>query len=154
MSPGSETFSHSQLDPHIPARNGDTQSVVRAVPDSNGKYSAADIARLIPPNRKPKNCFDFYCNEVRRGLLLENLGEWSVKNYDIERKMAEGWQSFSAAKKDEYYKLFLEAQKKDVPAERGGTPTPNPSASQPVEDEDVEMAEEHDSPSGTAEATS
>lgn len=153
LSPASETFSHRDASNAPIHGSSQISSQQRPLPGSNGYRASTGPSNSPPPPRRPKNAFDLYCNEMRPALMLSKRAEIATGTYDLERALAEGWQGLSSQEKAavqekfEYSRRILEADR-DVAAKTAeydserNTPDHLPSASQPADDQDVEMAEE------------
>lgn len=82
---GSDAFSHTN-----PAHP-------RAEP-SNGHFVSPHPAIV-----KPKSAFEIYCNETRDSLIDYNR---HTEGFDLERALAQGWQTLDEAKKGELQRRF------------------------------------------------
>lgn len=159
MSPSSETFSHTHPDPLNPPRNATPQAQPQnALSGSNGHAANIPPASSTPPPRRPKNAFDFYCNEMRPTLMAQKKDESASGAHEVERALAGGWQGLSQSEKLAFQDRFIQSKKRlKLEKEAGaraaaleGTPTPVPETTRQAEDEDVEMTEGGQSPIDTA----
>ncbi|KAL2064220.1 hypothetical protein VTL71DRAFT_4714 [Oculimacula yallundae] len=163
LSPSSEAFSHTQTSHNHPDqfRNSTPQAQniapKRSIP-TNGTHSAAGPNANSAPSqiRRPKNAFEFYCNETRPILESEHQKEIAEDNFNMDAVLATGWSSLDSEKREQFTQGFEQSKKatdveKEADIATGATAV---TQSRPAEeaDEDTEMADDAGTTGGAVEA--
>ncbi|KAH7348595.1 putative HMG box-containing protein C10F6.08c [Rhexocercosporidium sp. MPI-PUGE-AT-0058] len=166
LSPASEAFSHTQTT-HThpdPLRNSTPQAQNIAPKRSlatNGTYAVASSTSSLVPSqaRRPKNVFEYYCNETRPILESEHQNEIAEDKFNMEGVLATGWSSLDSDKKEQFTQRFEQIKKAADLEKESSVPA---GATAPVAvggetknaaevDEDTEMADDTGTPGGVAE---
>ncbi|CAG8955484.1 hypothetical protein HYFRA_00010351 [Hymenoscyphus fraxineus] len=153
LSPSSDAFSHNI---HDTARNSTPQAAAskRLLPTINNGLA---VGASATHGRKPKSAFDIYCNETRSVILASNAEAVAQGDFDIDQKLAVGWQKLEEERKAEFQKRF-EQIKKGANSEKTPVVAPKqaafdgdslPASTAPTvddPDEDVEMGDDKTEP--------
>lgn len=89
LSPSSDAYSHSQLDP----------------PAEKVRGRRANGRRVKMPKR-PSNAFEIYCNDMRPTLKEQNKEKIESGEFRVEEALARGWKELSDEAKEEFQARF------------------------------------------------
>lgn len=165
MSPSSEAFSHTHtMHTHPDAhRNLTPQANIapkRSLP-TNGTYAGGSGSSSTPSqSRRPKNVFEFYCNETRPILEDQHQQEIAEDKFNMEGVLASGWSSLGSDMKEqftqryEHIKRAADLEKESGTPAAAAVPAVAESEARPAEeaDEDTEMADDTGTPGAGADA--
>jgi len=89
LSPSSDAYSHSQLDPPVEKVRGRR---------ANG--------RRVKMPKRPSNAFEIYCNDMRPTLKEQNKEKIESGEFRVEEALARGWKELSDEAKEEFQARF------------------------------------------------
>lgn len=111
ISPSSDAFSHSQLDPAMPpAMHQPVAKSAAAKRHLSANGRANPSSKAFSPKRL-KNAFDTYCNDVREGLISSNREGIANGTYDVEQSLARGWQRLNDEERASYQAKYEDLKK-------------------------------------------
>ncbi|KAL7627160.1 hypothetical protein AAE478_003936 [Parahypoxylon ruwenzoriense] len=106
LSPSSDAFSHSQLDPQ----------------KDHGRSTTNGVTPKRP--KRPSNAFEIYCNDTRPLLQAEHKDKIAAGEFRLEEELARGWKDLPEKEKEEFqvrYEQELAQYKEAVEEYKRGT---------------------------------